>query len=313
MKVSIVIVTWNAARYMEGCLKSIKEQSFKDWEVIVVDNGSTDDTLNIVKGLFPQAKIIRNKENLGFCKANNQGISVAQGDFIFTLNSDIILDKDFIEKIVKASKGLPENIGMLGGKMARMDGKTIDSAGLILSKTRRFYDRGGDEADWKQYDDNAEVFGICAGAAFYKRKMLEEIRINGNYFDNDFFFLGEDFDIAWRAQLYGWKAFYIPEAQCLHLRGSSEHKSKFKQYLSLKNRYLLMLKNDSLVNVLLAFPRLLIYDTARFFYLLFTNKLLFKAIYEIIRLLPATLRKRKVIFSHRKVSNQYIRSWLRRD
>jgi len=310
VKVSIVIVTWNAAYYMEGCLSSIKEQSFKDWELIIVDNGSADDTLDIVQKIYPQARVIKNEENLGFCRANNQGISAAQGDFIFTLNSDIILDKDFMRELVFFAQKQPEEIGMLGGKMLRMDGKTIDSTGLILSKSRRFYDRGGGEIDQGQYDESAEVFGICAGAALYKRKMLDEIEIDGQNFDDDFFFLGEDFDIAWRAQLYGWKAMYIPRAQCLHLRGSSEHKSKFKQYLSFKNRYLLMIKNDTPVNILMALPRLLIYDIVRFFYLLFTNRLIFKAIREIMGLLPIMLKRRKIIFSHQRVSRQYIRHWL---
>jgi GT2 family glycosyltransferase len=311
LKVSIIIVTWNSAQFMQGCLTSIKKQSYKNWELIVVDNGSKDKTLDIVKEIYPGARIIKNNDNLGFCRANNQGIAIAQGDYILTLNSDVNLHTDYIKELILAAENQPEEIGMLGGKMIRMDKQTIDSAGLILSKSRRFYDRGGGEIDEGQYDDQSEVFGICAGAALYKSKMLEEIKVEGHFFDEDFFSFAEDFDVAWRAQLYGWRAAYIPQAQCLHLRGGSEPQSKYKQYLSFKNRYLLMLKNDSLINVFLAFPWLLIYDTARFFYLLFTNTLLFKAIWEITRLLPTMLRRRKIILSHQKVSNQYIRSWLR--
>lgn len=311
MKVSIIIVTWNAARFMAQCLNSLKKQIFRDFELIVVDNGSSDETLDILGKMFPQARVIKNKENLGFCRANNQGIKLAQGDYILTLNSDIILNRDFIKELLLAANSQPEEIGMLGGKMLRMDGKTIDSTGLILSKSRRFYDRGGGEIDIGQYDEISEVFGICAGAALYKRKMLDEIKIDGLYFDDDFFFLGEDFDVAWRAQLYGWKALYIPTAKCLHLRGSSQHQSKFKQYLSFKNRYLLMIKNDSLLNILMALPRLLVYDKTRFFYLLFTNRLVFRAIREIIKLLPSMLKRRRISFAHQKVSHRYIRCWLK--
>lgn len=310
MKVSIIIVTWNSARFIEGCLKSIKEQSFEDWELIIVDNGSNDDTLDIIENIYPQAQVIKNNDNLGFCRANNQGISQAQGDYILTLNSDIILNKDFIAELVLAAEKQPGEIGILGGKMLRMDGATIDSTGLILSRSRRFYDRGGGELDGGQYNTIKEVFGICAGAALYKRETLDEIKINGHYFDDAFFSFGEDFDIAWRAQLYGWKAIYIPQAKCLHLRGGSELKSKFKQYLSFKNRYLLMIKNDSLINILMALPRLLVYDISRFFYLLFTNRLIFRAIGEVMILLPAMLKQRKIIFSHRRVSRRYIRQWL---
>jgi len=311
MKVSVILVTWNVEVFIRQCLDALRQQTFKDFEVIVVDNGSRDQTTSIIEKDYPEVVLVRNRKNEGFCRANNRGISLSGGDYILTLNADVVLDKGFIQSMVETMEGSSHRTGMLSGKMLRQDKVTLDSTGLILSKSRRFYDRGTEQRDGGQYDGDRGVFGVCAGAGFYRRAMLEEISIDGEYFDDHFFFLGEDFDISWRAQLYGWKGEFVPSAVCYHMRGSSEHGSKFRQYLSFKNRYLLMLKNDSLVNVLLTSPWWIPYDAARFVYLIFTNRLLWRGLKEVFQALPDIWRKRQVIKAHTVVSNRYIREWLR--
>lgn len=311
MKVSVILVTWNVEGFIRQCLDSLRQQTFKDFEIIVVDNGSRDQTTSIVEKEYPEVLLVSNRENEGFCRANNRGIRLSGGEYVLTLNADVVLDKGFLQCMVEAMEGGSQRMGMLSGKMLRQDEITLDSAGLILSKSRRFYDRGAEERDRGQHDREREVFGVCAGAGFYRRAMLEDISTNGEYFDNHFFFLGEDFDISWRAQLYGWKGEFLPSAVCYHLRGSSEHGSKFRQYLSFKNRYLLMLKNDSLVNILLASPWLIPYDACRFIYLIFTNRLVWRGIREVFQALPDIWRKRRLIKAHTVVSNRYIREWLK--
>ena len=311
MKVSAVLVTWNVAGFIRQCLDSLRQQTFKDFEVIVVDNGSRDGTLSIIEKEYPEVVLVKNQDNEGFCRANNRGIKLSRGDYILTLNADVVLHRDFLKGMLQAMEGGSQRTGMLSGKMLRQDKLTLDSTGLILSRSRRFYDRGAEESDQGQYDAEGGIFGVCAGAGFYRRAMLEDISIDGEYFDDRFFFLGEDFDISWRAQLYGWKGEFVPSAVCYHLRGSSEHGSKFRQYLSFKNRYLLMLKNDSLVNILLGSPWLIPYDLCRLVYLFFTNRLVWRGIREVLQAFPDIWRKRQVIKAHTVVSNRYIRGWLR--
>jgi GT2 family glycosyltransferase len=302
-KVSIVIVTHNAREIIKECLNSVYAQDFKDFEVIVVDNDSRDGTKEFIRENFPQAKLVENGDNLGFCQANNQGIEIAKGEFTLTLNSDVILENNFLSELLKTSKNLGSNFGMLSPKILKMDKKTIDSTGLILTKARRFYNRGSGEIDSGQYDDKREIFGPCAAAALYKREMLEQIKIRGNsifirgnscseHFDNDFFFLVEDVDLAWRANLSGWRGYFIPQAKCYHLGNSSGMDKKLRQYLSFRNRYFMMLKNERLGNFLKNLLFILPYDVLRFFKLIITNRHITKAIFEIVYLLGKIFKKR---------------------
>lgn len=285
--ISIVIAGYNAAEYIRLCLDSIYNQDYKNYEIIFVDNGSTDGTSSILK-TYPGIKIITNKINKGFCLATNQGIRASGGGYVLTLNSDVVLEKNFLSELGKDIK--LEGAGLFGVKILKKDGQAIDSTGLSLSFFYRFFDRGYAELDKGQYDKDTGIFGPCAAAALYKKEMLEDIKHNGEYFDEDFFFLGEDFDLAWRAQKKKWKARFVPSAVCYHVRNSSGFNNKYKQYLSLRNRFFLLIKNDA-INFRYSIVFLL-YDVPRLIYMLFTNKYTFKAIYEIIKYTPKMLKKR---------------------
>ncbi len=276
--VSIVIVGYNAAKSIKECLDSIYHQTYKDFEVIFIDNGSGDNTFSILK-TYTRIKIIHNAGNRGFCAANNQGIRLARGEYIATVNTDIVLDKDFLKEMMDSN--VDDKTGLLGAKILKRDGKTIDSTGLLLSRLYRFFDRGSGEIDKGQYDKEPEIFGPCAAAALYKRKMLEDIEYNGEYFDEDFFFLGEDFDISWRALRRGWQARFVPSAVCYHSRNSTNFDPKFRQYLSFRNRFLTLIKNRAID--LKYIPTFLFYDIPRSIVMLFTNRYTLKAISEIYR------------------------------
>ncbi|MFN7170572.1 MAG: glycosyltransferase family 2 protein [Candidatus Omnitrophota bacterium] len=298
-KISIIIVTCNAIKIIKDCLDSVFLQDFKDFEVIVVDNNSLDRTKEFIKDNFPQVKLIENKKNLGFCRANNQGIEIARGEFILTLNSDVVLENNFLTELIKAAEETSRNIGMFSPKILKMDRKTIDSMGIILTRIRRFYNRGKDGVDYGQYDDKKEIFGPSAACALYKREMLDKIKKNVEYFDNDFFFLVEDVDLAWRANLKGFRGLFVPNAICYHLGNGSRMSKKRRQYLSFRNRYLMLIKNESRSHFLKNLGYFLIYDITRFFYLVFTNFFIFRAIFEIIYLLPKMLKKRRFYFGER--------------
>lgn len=285
--ISIIIVGYNAGRHLSLCLDSIYSQTCKDFEVIFVDNGSIDNSISILEP-YPDVKVIYNYENKGFCFANNQAIKVARGEYVLTLNSDIVLDKQFLAKVKEAA--YISSAGLFGVKILRKEGKVIDSTGLLVSRFYRFLDRGAGEIDRGQYDNEADIFGPCAAAALYRKEMLDDIKYNGEYFDENFFFLGEDFDIAWRAKRKGWKAVFVPEALCYHARNSTNFYRKFRQYLSFRNRYFLLIKNSSFkISYLIVF---FLYDAPRLCYMLFTNPYTFKMLYESIKYTPRMRRKR---------------------
>lgn len=308
MDISVVIVSWNAADRIRRCLKSINAQTFKEFETIVVDNGSEDVTTEIIRNKFPWVKLIERHNNEGFGGANNVGILASSGRYVITLNDDLILDKDFIKNLVDAIRSAPTDIGMVACRMLRSGTNLIDSTGLVLSKTRRFYDRGSGEKDTGQFNETSYVFGPCAGAALYKRDLLEEIKHEGGYFDADFFLLIEDFDIAWRAQIKGWKSIYAPAAICFHDRGISRKKSDYLQFLSFRNRYYLIIKNEDVVNLLIDLPRFIIYDIPKLVFMLLKNPLFFRALSDLIANRKKLLSKRRHAREGRKASPKYIRN-----
>lgn len=261
-------------------MDSVFNQDYQGLEVIVVDNGSRDDIVDFIKKNYPQVILIENKENLGAAKARNQGIEVSKGKWILTLDCDIILGNNFLDKIIKFAEEIEDSVGIFQPKILNIDKRTVYSCGIYLSKLlRRFYDIGKGKFDNGQFNTSKYIFGACSAAALYKRKMLDEIKEKTGYFDERFFFLVEDVDLSWRAQRRGWKTFYCPEALCYHAGNSSKTSKKTRRYLCFRNRYLLLLKNDvKKTNLLL----LLVYDIPRFLFLLFSTKRALELLKEVI-------------------------------
>jgi GT2 family glycosyltransferase len=250
--VSIGIVTWNSAALLPACLDSITRQRDARWELIVVDNASADNSADLVARSVPSAKLIRNKENTGFCAAHNQAIRASTGAYYLPLNPDVVLEPDYLAVLVSALEERP-GYGMAAGKLLRPaeTGRPprFDSTGLFIDRRRRQYLRGHGEEDTGQFDRAEEVFGADGAAPLYRRAMLEDVQIDGQYFDESFFIHKEDVDLAWRARLLGWRCWYAPKAVAVHPR--CFHSSKRKavppvvRLHAVKNRYLLLLKNES--------------------------------------------------------------------
>ncbi|MBU1088047.1 MAG: glycosyltransferase family 2 protein [Candidatus Omnitrophica bacterium] len=290
-KISAIIVTWNAEKFLAKCLDSVFSQSIAPFEVFVVDNGSTDKTIEIIKKTFPEVLLIENKQNKGFCTANNQAINKAKADYILTLNSDIVLEPDYISKLLNYLK-IDKSVGMVQGKFLRMDKKTIDCLGLKLGLFFRLFNIAEGKKDSTDFKATFEIFGPCAAAAVYRKELISDIIYEDEVFDPKFFFLVEDFDLAWRARNQGWKAMCVLRAVCYHYRDSSAHSTPFKQYLSFRNRYFLLIKNGNWKHLLLFIPGFFIYDLPRFVFMLFTNPFTLKAIVEVVYSLPELIRKR---------------------
>ena len=249
-KVSIIILNWNGLEDTIECLESLKKISYPNYEVILVDNGSKGNDADILVDKYKNyIKLIRNKENLGFAKGNNiaiwQVLKEGKSDYILCLNNDITVEPNFLNELVKSAERYPE-AGSIQPKMIwALHPKLIDSAGLEYSKTGFGFDRGKYESIEK-YNKEEEILGGCAGACLYKTEALEDIRINGYYFNKDFFATYEDFDLALRLQWAGWKSWYCPRAVIYHFRGNTIGvKSKFTAYYRTRNQTLNLFKNLS--------------------------------------------------------------------
>ncbi|MHB8173363.1 MAG: glycosyltransferase family 2 protein [Nitrospirota bacterium] len=314
-KISAVVVAWNSAGEIGGVLGSLSSDAAFP-EIIVVDNASSDGTKEIVRG-YPGARLLENAENLGFAAAANQGIAEAAGEFVFLVNPDVSFeDKSFLTRLATALESDPA-IGAAAPKLLRPDGRTIDSAGLVMQKNRKAIDRGRDLPDCADFSRTCRVFGACGAAALYRRSMLEDIKIP-EYLDSSFFAYKEDVDLAWRANLMGWKAVYVPEAQAFHSRGwksgggrsTGSHRRAIPREVrrhSHKNRYLCILKNDDPLNFIKDLPHIIFYELKIHLFSLLFEPFIFMAFWDIIRLLPETLKKRREIMSRRKVSPSGIR------
>ncbi len=231
-KVSVVVLNWNGAHLLPDCLDSIRHQTFRDFEIIMPDNGSTDGSVELVNERYPEVNVVRFSKNFGFSRPVNEGIRRSRGEFIALLNNDTELDARYLEELVKAIAVDP-GLGMCTPKMVYYDDPSlINSAGHACGPDGVVVDIGRGQPDAPWFNQPREILGACAGAALYRRKMLEEIGL----FDRDFFISFEDADLNWRAQWAGWRARYVPTAVIKHREGvSREIRSKRAVFLGLRN------------------------------------------------------------------------------
>lgn len=288
--ISVIILTLNSIKFIKPCLDSILSQDVNAVELIVVDNGSVDNTAIFIRENYPQVNLIQNKINLGAAKARNQGIQAAKGKWIFSLDCDTVLEHNFFCNIRNATKNLTAEVGIIQPKILQADQKTIYSTGIFISCLRKFYDIGKGKKDLNKFNKSKYIFGACSAAALYRRDMLDKIKEATGYFDERFFFLFEDVDLSWRAQNKGWRVLFYPEAVCFHYGNSSATPKETRQYLCLRNRYFTLLKNDVLKKYILAF---IFYDLARFFWILITNPGALRAVKDAFIFKACLMRKIK--------------------
>jgi GT2 family glycosyltransferase len=248
MRLSVVIVNWNSRDDLAACLQSLCVQTHEDLEVIVVDNGSKDDSVAMVRERYPHFKLLDEGENLGFAEGCNRGVAVSTGEWVAMLNNDTVADPRWAEALVTAAVGAPPALGMLQSLMLfKQRPDVVNSTGIELDRYGSGVDRG-EGAPRVAAQEPAEIFCCCAGAAAYRRSMLEEIKLESGYFDKQHFMYSEDLDLGWRARLAGWSAWYVPASVVLHrYHGSSErHGPVWLQTMGTTNRVRTLLKNGSL-------------------------------------------------------------------
>lgn len=253
--VSIVLVTWNSAPFLRRCLEGVRLQTHETRELIVVDNGSTDDSVALVEG--DATRLLRNASNLGFSVAVNQALTVAEGTFVLLLNPDCYLQPDYVEQLVHALQSAGGAFGAATGLLIRASGhdieptNEIDSMGIRMTRSGRHLDLGqGQPLDVARLPGREafEVFGVSGAAAMFRAAFLRDVVVDGQVFDEDFFAYREDADLAWRGRVLGWKALCEPAAVAYHVRRvTPEARRTLPDDInmhSVKNRFLLRIKNE---------------------------------------------------------------------
>ncbi len=317
--VSVAIITFNSARYIRRCIESVFAQEKVPLDVVVVDNGSTDATLAILADFGDRIQLIRNTGNSGFAAAQNQAIAATTGRWVLTLNPDVLLQPSFLRLLVEAGASDP-GVGTVCGKLLSigpgfqpLPAERIDSAGIVFTPQMRHLDRGWHELDGHRFEAAGYVFGATAAAALYRREMIADASIEGEFFDASFFVYREDADVAWRAQLLGWRCLYVPTAVGRHVRTVTPKNRRevpaFINMHSVKNRFLMRIKN--------ATPELY-----RRYWLPMTLRDLLvvggclcwefssiPALWRVAAELPRALRHRKAIMARRRVDPAELAAW----
>ncbi len=232
-RVSILVLNWNALELLRGCLQSLREQTCKDFEVLVVDNGSADASAEMVGREFPEVRLLPLATNTGFCGGNNVAYTQARGDLILLLNNDAEVHADFVEKMLSAAD-LETEFGMFAANIRMFDRREVfDSTGLLVYPDGICRSRGWLEKDVGQYDRADEVLAPNGCAAMYRRAMIDDV----GFFDEAYFAYLEDLDLGLRGQLRGWRCRYVPEAVVYHKKSmTSGYHSSLKAYLVERNR-----------------------------------------------------------------------------
>ena len=320
-RVSVTIVTYNSGRFIKRCLESVLAQRYANKEIIVIDNASSDGTVDILEQFEDRCQIIYNDENIGFAAAQNQAIRSSTGEWVLTLNPDVLLLPNFIQALVDAGQ-FDSKIGTVCGKLLAIlatfdlpDKPLVDSTGIYFTPMLRHLDRGSQEVDNGHYLKHEYVFGATAAAALYRRQMIDDISIGEEFFDPDFFVYREDADVAWRAQLLGWRCIYTPHARGYHVRkvlpGNRRALPPGINMHSVKNRYLMRLKNMTGDLYKRNWLSITTRDIVVFGACLVREQSSLKAFWYVTRNWKRVMAKRREIMSRKRVDDDYIASWFR--
>lgn len=364
--VSVIVVSWNSARFLERCLSALAEQTHRSIELIHIDNASDDDSIAMVRNAFPSARQIINDTNRGFSAAVNQGVRLAKGEFVLLLNPDAFLEPEYIDRLVAALESVSETYGMATGKLLQAESGLIDSMGIRMTRSGRHFDIGqgtresevgslrgsrgsgvGSRSEevpahsrsqsWPHSQSITnqqnslppsaptpdprlatpahEVFGVSGAAAMYRMSFIRDVTIGGEFLDEDFFAFREDADVAWRGQLFGWRAVYVPDAVGHHVRTVTPEKrgalSAVINMHGVKNRFLLRLKNEGIYLALRNAPFELGRDLVVIIAALTVERSSLSALAWLWKNRRRIMEKRRAIQSRRRVSDRQIAGWFR--
>lgn len=307
VKLSVIIPNWNGKELLKICLPSLKKQTFKDFEVVIVDNGSTDGSLDYVEKYFPEVKLVKLKSNIGFSPAVNLGIKICVGEMMVLLNNDTEVDKNCLRILVETAEK-KKDIGFIAAKILDFKNrKLIDSAGDYIDAVGHADNYGRGEEDGKKFSKPGYLFLATAGGSLFKREVFEKV----GFFDYEYFAYMEDVDFCLRAQLLGIKGWFEPKAKIYHIhKATSSRNPAFTEYLQYRNMTLTVLKNFPKELFLKDFNWLKVIlvniNTIRFLAGIGFFKEALKAEWYVLKTLPQILKKRSEIQSNIKVPVNYI-------
>ena len=302
---TIVVVSWNSAPHLPRCLEGIRGQTHREIELIAVDNASTDGSAELLAG----AHLIRNDTNRGFSAAVNQALAVARGEFVLLLNPDCFLAPEYVERLLPVFDD--PSVGAATGLLMRAQGTAgqVDSAGIRMTRNGRHLDITVAPRE------RTEVFGVSGAAAMFRKSFLRDVAIAGEVFDEDFFAYREDADLAWRGQLFGWRAVCEPAAIAHHVRRvTPEARRELPADInmhSVKNRFLLRLKNEGAYLALRNAPFELTRDLVVLAAALTIERTSLPAFGWLWRNRKRVLAKRREIQRRRQVSDRALARWFR--
>jgi len=320
---------------MTGCINGVQQQEYPNVDLLVIDNGSADKTYDVVKSEFPDVRILKNSANLGFAGGHNQAIRETDGEYYLALNQDVLMEPDYISKLVESCQKNP-HIGAAQGKIKQLTfgrkSNMIDSLGLKLLPSGQAVNIAENEYDHGNFAESAEIFGVAGTVPIYRREALEDVKIStsstltgSEYFDETFFAYKEDVDLAFRLQLRKWRAIYVPDAVAYHERtvqsqGSGEQgnvaiaknratKSKFSRKVSFRNHHYLLQKNLLWGNFWRLSPEILWYETKMWGYGIVREPFLLPDMGKVFTRWPQMAKKRQQIMARRKATVEDIQRW----
>jgi len=309
-EISVIVLNWNGKHFLEDCLGSLRRQTFRDFETILVDNGSSDGSVEFVRVNFPEVRILALPDNVGFAGGNIAGYEQSTGRLILLLNNDTEAHPKWLEEIRNASLTY-QQAGSFASKMMYFhDRNRVENCGFDVGIDGATVDLGRDEYDGPQWRQPREVFGGCGGAAAYRRTMLEDV----GFLDSDFFMTYEDVDLSFRAQLRGHGCVYVPGAIVYHRYRATNNKMPHRQVLfSQRNIDYVWVKNMPFGLMVRSAPWRVLYElgAALYFVRVGAGTVFLKSKWEVLRHLPSLLRKRKEIQRRRTARNTQIQEKLR--
>lgn len=333
-KVTIQIVTWNSSQYLPVMLKSVFDQTFTDYQILLIDNASRDDTLSLIRSEFPTVHVLRNSANLGYSRAHNQGLRLQHSELVLIMNPDIVLAPNFLAETVKTMAS-SSDLAAVCGKLHRfhfsdsdlrevVDDGIIDATGLMVKRSFQVLNRDAGKKDRGQFAEANDTFGASGALALFRRSALDAVKIDGQVFDENMFAYKEDVDLAWRLQRSGWRTRYQPAAVALHFREAKDavlaghravararkSKNNLVNFLSYRNHALVIIKNVPFKTIVRHLPRLVWYELQKLLYALVFEPKTLGAIGEIIKSLPTTLRQRRQVSQLSNKNTAEIEPWL---
>lgn len=336
--VSINLVVYNGEKYIRQCLDSVKKQTYQNFEVNILDNNSSDTTKEIIKNEFLEFQLTESPKNLGMWPAQEELLKHGHGKYVVILSVDVILDKDFVKNAVEVMER-DYGIGALQARIYKYDlaqllptnyslpTTIIDTLGFQIFRSRRIINIGHGELDNGQYAKECEIFAVEGAVPVFRRQALESCRLisqNNKIIDHDYFWYGDDLDLAWRMRLFGWKQVYSPGVIAYHDRKTTKALAgswksfaamrknipMFKRRLDWRNTTLTIIKNDFACNLLRDSYYILWRQLRLWGYFLLFEPAMFLEFFKVAKLLPNMLKRRREIIKRAKVSAQEIRRWI---